>query len=493
MRLASPLLPGFHPDPSITKAEDLYYLVTSTFEYLPGLPIYRSADLRTWTLIGHVVTRTGQLQMDDVFTGGGAWAPTIRHHGGLFHVVVSDAGGRGMLHFTASDAAGPWSDGSPIALSGIDPDLAWDDDDTCIITYSGLVLEGDDRGRHLGILQARVDLSTGQPLGDPYSTWSGTGLMFPEAPHLYRHDGRWYLLMAEGGTERGHAVSVARSNSPYGPWESCPANPVLSARSTARPIQNTGHGDLIQAPDGSWHLVLLGMRVLGLTRSFSPLGRETFATPVTWHDGWPIPEPVELTDDPAPMFDDSFGSTDLGPEWVSVRRTPASVAKVIHGEGVHLVGEGLALSHPAPTFIGRRQRRLDARITVVVAQCTDVGGLTIRYDERQHYDLEITIDSVIARASLASISSETTVPRPAGKLTLQVQMLKPNHDYSDAMTCDLIRMSVSADDGIDHEVAVLDGRYISAEAACSFTGRVIGLYCVRGELIVSRYTEDGVV
>jgi xylan 1,4-beta-xylosidase len=498
MRLASPLIPGFNPDPSITRVGDHYYLVTSTFEFLPGLPVYRSADLVEWTLIGHVVTRVGQLQMEDVFTGGGAWAPTIRHRDGVFHVVVTDAGGRGMLHFTATDAAGPWSDGSPVGLSGIDPDIAWDDDGTCIITYSGLVVDGEERGRHLGIMQARVDLATGVAMEEPQSIWSGVGLMFPEAPHLYRHDGQWYLLIAEGGTERGHAVSVARSDSPYGPWESCPDNPVLSARSTARPIQNTGHGDLIEAPDGSWHLVLLGMRVLGLTRSFSPLGRETFATPVTWRDGWPMPEPVELIGEARPVFDDTFASAELGPEWVAVRRTPASVATVVSGPGagVRLIGEGRHLNHPSPTLIGRRQRRLDARITVVVEQCTAVGGLTIRYDENQHYDLEITPDAVIARAALATITDERRVPRPTGRLTLQLQMLVPKGDYAGAMSCDMIRLSVAgdtgADAGVDHEIAVFDGRYVSAETACSFTGRVIGLYCIDGEMLVSRYTEDGV-
>ncbi len=491
MRLASPLIPGFNPDPSITRVGDHYYLVTSSFEFLPGMPIYRSPDLVDWTLIGHVAPRANQLQLDDVFTGGGVWAPTIRYHEGLFHLVVTVTGGRGMLLFTATDAAGPWSDGSPIALSGIDPDIAWDDDGTCIITYSGLVVDGEERGKHLGIMQARVDLATGKPLEAPRSIWSGVGLMFPEAPHLYRHEGTWYLLIAEGGTERGHAVSVARSSSPYGPWESCPSNPVLSARSTARPIQNTGHGDLIQAPDGSWHLVLLGMRVLGLTRSFSPLGRETFATPVTWRGGWPMPDPVELVGETMPVFDDSFATADLGPEWIAVRRTPASAATVVHGVGVRLVGEGRRLSHPSPTLIGRRQRRLDAHITAVVEKCTDVGGLTIRYDEKQHYDIEITADSVIARAALSTITDERRIARPAGTLTLRAQMLAPEPGYADAMTCDLIRLTVSGDDGVECELAVLDGRYVSAETACSFTGRVICLYCVDGEMVVTRYAEDG--
>ena len=140
----------------------------------------------------------------------------------------------------------------------------------------------------------RVDLAAGKALEEPRALWSGTGLKFPEAPHVYRHGEYWYLLIAEGGTERGHGVSVARGPSPEGPFEGHPANPVLSARSTSRPIQNTGHADLVETPDGGTALVLLGVRPLGATVAFSPLGRETFLTDVDWVDGWPQPEPVEL-------------------------------------------------------------------------------------------------------------------------------------------------------------------------------------------------------
>ena len=133
-------------------------------------------------------------------------------------------------------------------------------------------------GDHAGILQITVDLATGTPLSEPISLWSGTGLKFPEAPHLYQHDGAWYLVIAEGGTERGHGISVARGPRASGPFESGPGNPVVSARSTSRPIQNTGHGDLVQTPDGGWAVVMLGMRPKGATQAFSALGRETFIT-----------------------------------------------------------------------------------------------------------------------------------------------------------------------------------------------------------------------
>ena len=156
----NPLIPGFNPDPSIVLADGAYYLVTSTFEYLPGIPVYRSTDLVSWTHIGNVATRPEQVGVEDVATGGGVWAPTIRYHDGVFYVIVTVAmSPRGCVVFTATDPAGPWSDGITIdGVGGIDPDLAWDDDGTAYVTFSGLSTSGEEMGQHLGIQQVRVDL-----------------------------------------------------------------------------------------------------------------------------------------------------------------------------------------------------------------------------------------------------------------------------------------------------------------------------------------------
>ena len=286
--------------------------------------------------------------MDDVATGGGVWAPTIRYRDGVFYVIVTIAmSPRGCVVFTATDPAGPWSDGITIdGVGGIDPDLAWDDDGTAYVTFSGLYTSGEQIGQHLGIQQVRVDLAAGKALETPRSLWSGTGLKFPEAPHLYRRGDYWYLLIAEGGTERGHGVSVARGPSPEGPFEGHPANPVLSARSTSRPIQNTGHADLVATPDGGTALVLLGMRPLGLTQSFSPLGRETFITPVSWADGWPQPEPVLLAPRDA-VEEEVFDFAD------PVRAGGPGLAGGPHDTGVGRVGRGRPAGDHRPGRAGR--------------------------------------------------------------------------------------------------------------------------------------------
>jgi xylan 1,4-beta-xylosidase len=201
--LYNPVLNGFHPDPSVVRVGDEWFLATSSFEYLPGIPIHRSRDFENWELIGHVGALPETFGIADVPTAGGVWAPTIRHHDGVFHLVITIAMGRGMLHFTAKDAAGPWSDGDLIvgidgteSINGIDPDIAWDADGNVYITYSGLILNGPEIGTHLGILQVKVDLENHIALEEPRSLWSGTGGQFPEAPHLYEVNGTWYLMIA---------------------------------------------------------------------------------------------------------------------------------------------------------------------------------------------------------------------------------------------------------------------------------------------------------
>ena len=300
--MRNPLISGFHPDPSIVRVGDDYYLANSTFEYLPGIPIFHSRDLKHFELLTHVAVRHGQLGVQNAVTGGGAWAPTIRYHDDRFWLVIPDMmGGRGNVLFTADDPAGPWSDGIVMDVLGIDPDIAWDDEGTCYVTMSGFILV-DGRPEHRGITQVKLDPASGQALDEPRSLWSGTGGMFPEAPHLYHIGDWWYLMIAEGGTERGHSVTIARSRSPEGPFEGCPHNPLVTARGTARPVQNTGHGDLLQGTDGSWAMVLLGTRPRSTTRAFAPMGRETFITEVVWDsEGWPHAAPVILDERHEPV------------------------------------------------------------------------------------------------------------------------------------------------------------------------------------------------
>lgn len=497
--LYNPLISGFHPDPSVVRVGDEWFVATSTFEYLPGIPIHRSRDFETWELIGHVATRPGQLGVEKVPTGGGAWAPTIRHRDGLFHLVITDAMGRGMLHFTAADAAGPWSDGDLIlthdgseSISGIDPDIVWDADGSCYITYSGLLLSGGldpNAPTHLGIQQVRVDLASHRALEEPRSLWSGTGLMFPEAPHVYEIDGAWYLLIAEGGTERGHAISIARGDAPHGPFDGAPGNPLVSARSTPRPIQNTGHGDLVIGPDGEWLCVLLGVRPRSGTRAFSALGRETFVTSVKWKDGWPAIAPVLLAPRPGTRIEVAFDAP-LDAEWVGVRRLPTEVSRIDDGRLV-LAADGSTLDDPQPVFVGRRQEHLTNEVSVQVDVSAGVGGIAVRYDEQFHISLEAGDGRVVARASLGGLNQEWAHPFAGGVIDLHLASRRPAAGgLAMVSTSDVFHLAATID-GERIDLAQIDGRFLSSEVTESFTGRVIGVYAVSGVVAVHSWTAEG--
>ena len=479
----NPVIPGFHPDPSVCRVGDAYYLVASSFTYFPGVPIFHSRNLVDWTQIGNVLDRPSQLDLTAThgWASFGVYAPTLRFHDGRFWMISTNVTTVGATTFLviADDPAGPWSDPVTVDIAGIDPDLAWDDEGACWLHFSGLG----------GIARCRIDDATGTVIGEPERTWSGTGLQYPEAPHLFGREGTWYLLIAEGGTERGHVVSVARGPSPVGPWESCPANPILSHRSTDRPIQNTGHADFVDAADGSWWMVLLGARHRGGTPGFHVLGRETFLAPVEWRDGWPMVGPL-TPEMPGPLpgprepevriHRDDFEGPELHARWLAVRRSPHTFAslKARHGY-LTLSGSKSTLDSPEPSFIGLRQQHHQCRVRARVEAATGAeAGLAVLMDEAAHYEVSVRGDRVIARARIGPLRAVVDdVPRPNGSVVLRVET-RPGGAGPDIVVLGF------EDDGGDFQVlAELDGRYLSTEVAGGFLGRVIGMYAVEGDAV----------
>jgi xylan 1,4-beta-xylosidase len=475
----NPVVAGCHPDPSICRAGRDYYLACSSFEYFPGVPIFHSRDLVHWNQIGNVLER---LPLPDATpASGGVYAPTLRYHDDRFWLITSDVSGGGTVLFTATDPAGPWS--GPVRLPGvpgIDPDLAWDDDGRCWCTYAG-------------IEQVRIDPETGRTLGEPRRLWSGTpGAQWPEAPHLYRIGDHWYLLIAEGGTERGHCVSIARGPAPDGPFEPCPANPIVSHRSTSRPIQNTGHGDLVQAPDGSWWMVLLGVRPRGGTPGWHVMGRETYLAPVTWAAGWPVvaeltplmaapPWPAQPVAEP-PVRDD-FDEPRLHPRWISLRSRSAESCSVTDPAGwLTLHARGRSLDDPAATFAGRRQQHLSCRVRALADPADGHGGLAVRLDERHHYEVEAGDGQVRALARIGPLRQALcTQAVPPGPVVLRIEIHAAQPGLGDpGQGPDTVYLGVEDPGGAFTTLAELDGRYLSTEVAGGFTGRVIGMYASSG-------------
>lgn len=302
MTIRNPILTGFNPDPSIVRVGDDFYIATSTFEWFPGVQIHHSRDLVNWRLLTRPLRRAGQLDMLGDPDSCGVWAPCLSHHDGLFWLIYTDvkrfgrasvagASGSSMRDFhnylvTSPTIGGDWSDPVYLNSSGFDPSLFHDDDGRKYL----LNMLWDHRPGHnrfAGIVLQEYSVSERRLVGERVNIFKGTPLGFTEAPHLYKRDGWYYLLTAEGGTNWNHAVTMARSRHLTGPYELHPDTYILSARQ--RPdcdLQRAGHGSLVETRNGESYLAYLVGRPLR-NRGRCTLGRETAIQRMVWgEDGW---------------------------------------------------------------------------------------------------------------------------------------------------------------------------------------------------------------
>ncbi|KAL4865516.1 hypothetical protein BDV12DRAFT_211020 [Aspergillus spectabilis] len=388
MPFQNPIIPGSNPDPSIIRVGSDFFLVTSTFEYTPGAPIYHSKDLIKWTLIGHALTRPSQLQIQTPEPGGGIWATTLRYHEGVFYILAAS-----FTRYRPQDDDRVWprgfyvatrdiwdetSWGEPVWLDmvGFDQDLFWDDDGTVYLssTYRKLTRTPTTPPNSLkdfAIHISTIDLATGRATSSPkLIRESSSGVS--EGSHIFKRGKYYYLFTAEGGTESGHCEWVCRSEKgPFGPWEVGPSNP-LWRNGVADEIQNTGHADLVEDEGGNWWVVFLGVRPVkrdGGVWEGSVFGRETFLTPLEWtSDGWPVinkGEKIVLHNDSPSLYNydqpiawrDEFISDTLQLGWYR-KNTPLKKDYTLSPqEGVlRLHGAPYTLSTPAcPTLFLRKQ------------------------------------------------------------------------------------------------------------------------------------------
>ena len=292
----NPIISGSYPDPSIVRVGEDYYIVNSSFEYFPGLPIHHSRDLVNWELIGYGLHRVdqcnGKMNLVDVQSDGGIHAPSIRHHNGTFYIITTNVYSHGpekqteMINFiiTSDNIEGPWSEPHIIeGAPGIDPDIIFDDDGTVwyVGTHSPSKPNFNGEGE---IWLQQLDLSTWSLTGERYFLWRGALFYgtWAEGPHIYKKNGYYYLIIAEGGTGLNHAVMVAVSADIRGPYVPNARNPILTSRHLTNDywVNSVGHGDLVQTKEGKWYMVALGIR--SEFETYSNMGRETHLVPVIW-------------------------------------------------------------------------------------------------------------------------------------------------------------------------------------------------------------------
>lgn len=504
----NPILAGFYPDPSITRVGEYYYLVHSSFAFSPGVPIFRSQDMVNWQSLGHVLINADQLPLENQQTSRGVYAPTLRHHEGVFYLITTLVDVRGNFIVTATDPAGPWSD--PILLpevGGIDPDIFFDDDGRVYIAHNDgpdgePLYEG-----HRAIRLWEFDLENKKIIPESGRVIVNGGVdiskepIWIEAPHIFKKDGWYYLTCAEGGTGYDHSQVIFRTrhlDEPFVPFE---RNPILTQRDLdmerANPITTAGHADLVETADGEWWAVFLATRAYDKT--LYNTGRETFLLPVRWEDEWPIildPQtgiPWRLNKPAAPentlktepftgnfTWRDEFRGAALQHHW-NILRQPEHSWYTAGGDsgGLTMTARPTTLGELAqPSFIGRRQQHMhfSASTELRIPENTTVSaGLTVFQGEKFHFFLGIAEgdDGHIIFIEAANNSEPRIVQRlPLGQLTAGQPIVLGTHGDAGEIS---FYYQFSGQEKI-MVAEKLDARLLSTGVSGGFVGTHIGLH-----------------
>jgi xylan 1,4-beta-xylosidase len=415
--ITNPVLKGCNPDPSFLRVGEDYYIANSTFEWFPGIPIYHSKDLANWRLVGHALTRRSQLEMRGVPDSGGIWAPSLSHQDGLFYliytIVRTRTGPFKDIHnylTTAAQITGPWSEPIYLNSSGFDASLFHDDDNRkWLVNVQWDFRKG--HPRFAGIVLQEYDAKRQQLIGPTKTIFQKPHLI--EGPNLYKLNGRYYLMLAEGGTGWNHGISMARATAIDGPYDADPLPLLLTSRkSPGATLQKAGHGELVQTPAGEWYLAHLCSRPLYPNRRCT-LGRETALQKVFWNkDGWlrlesdgtdpqtEIKEPHGVHPHPWPAenYRDEFDSPQLNPHWYSLRiPVEESWLTLTDRPGwLRLRGRESLHSLFDQSFIAKRQQSFRCTVQTCLefnpTHFTQMAGLICWYDTRTHYYLRVTHD-----------------------------------------------------------------------------------------------------
>ena len=509
----NPILPGWYSDPSIcTNGEGDYFLVTSTFCYFPGVPIFHSRDMVNWRQIGHVLNRESQLEnFPGQHISGGIFAPALSYNPAnkTYYMITTNVGAGNFFVKTTDPFSGEWSD--PVYLpevQGIDPAFFFDEDGKGYIVNNDDAPDGKpEYAGHRTVRVVEFDPATDKCVGERKIVvnkgWRPQDKpIWCEGPHIYKINGEYYLMTAEGGTGNWHSEVIYRGKTPFGPYTPYEKNPILTQRNLdpARPnaITCAGHADLVQTAEGDWWAVFLACRPN--KAGFENLGRETFMLPVTWtEDGWPVinpdMEPVAMTgrregvvrDDANRTFgnfkaDESFDSTTLAQTWMTLR-TPATDLYSLTSTPGYLAlacAPESATEKGTPAFVARRIQHhaftASTPMTFVPDSASQAAGLLVFKDETHQFFLGRGIDAegndvvCVDRVSPEGTETIGTVPVDHAVPAVTLQVSSP-----DGLTYDF----ACSTDGGKQFVAVAEGvdaRHTSTAAAGGFTGTTVGPY-----------------
>ena len=499
---SNPILQGFYPDPSIVRVGRDYYLVNSTFIWFPGIPVFHSRDLVNWTQIGNAIDRSSQLNFAKLNTWQGVYAPDITFHAGTFYIINTCVPCGGNFVITAKNPAGPWSEPTWLPIDGIDTSLFFDEDGSAWIINNGPPEEKPRYEGHRAIWLQQFDTKQMKLIG-PRKVLIDSGVhpeenpIWIEGPHIFRKDGAYYLIAAEGGTAEGHSEVVFRSDKVTGPYVPFADNPILTQRDLkGSPITSTGHASFVKTPSGDWWSVFLGVRPYD-DQNFNT-GRETFLMPVRWEQGWPritdhgarVPWVARRPNLPAgpraPVptsgsftIRDEFNGSKLPPYWMMMRN-PVGKWWRLAGGALHLDARGTALGDMGnPSLWARRQQHLNATVTTRVrfnppSDAAEAGLAAMQNDEYFYY-LAVGRDhgkrvvrlrrraggpDAMAGAVLASS------PIPNGPIELRINARGAAYDFG-----------WSADGKSWHLLARnADGTLLSTKKSGGFVGAVFALY-----------------
>ncbi|MBQ7046519.1 MAG: family 43 glycosylhydrolase [Oscillospiraceae bacterium] len=474
MKYTNPVLKGFYPDPSVCFANGKFYMVCSSFQYFPGVPLFESENLVNWKQTGHVLTRKSQIMLEKINSSGGVFAPTIRYNNGRFYMVTTNDTTHQNFYVYTDDIYGEWSEPIYVDQGGIDPSLYFEDGRTYFMS------NGVDENGKSGVIQCEINIETGEKLTAGKCIWQGSGGRYLESPHLYKINGTYYLMAAEGGTEYGHMITYARADSVWGEFENYPKNPVLTNRNKgANIIQGIGHGDLIQDKNGDWFILSLGFRQMDVWMPYHNLGREVFLTPVKFNDdGWFAAGNDGTTEESYEIKGDfvqeekkvyTFENTDWAIDWCFMRH-PNMESYELSGNKAVLYGTDITLDDTdSPTFVALRQKDFYGTLTCNVKIDGGEGGVTAYMCENEHYEIALRKNGskteAVLKLNIGGIKHVQSAVEVDGNEAI-LKIVMDNYFYKFYL--------VTGEN--EQFLGMGQGKYLTSEVSGGFTGTLLGLY-----------------